>query len=294
MAYRQRSVAANPPYAAEKHIRELSLGRFEILETEFQWEAEQYLGASYSEFELHCRLQPYSVLAQAWAEGSEEGTIGRLALLKPGKNYRARADAKDETVRTIVFRFGPDWLSEAAGREIDWDKVDDGALMDIQHPHIERSMRRIADELARPHFCSHALIEALSTTVAIDLVRHFGIDETDENEQGHKLSARRLKRIHELTRSSEGPAVTAEEIALDLGLSVTYLRRVFRNTTGQTLHDFLDQARIAKACALLTETDMPLKVVAYMAGFAQHSTFSYAFKRETGVTPSEYRSRKLL
>jgi AraC family transcriptional regulator len=88
--------------------------------------------------------------------------------------------------------------------------------------------------------------------------------------------------------------MAAEHIALDLGLSVSYLRRVFRNTTGQTLHDFLEQARIAKACALLTETDVPLKVVAFMAGFAQHSTFSYAFKRKTGLTPTEYRSRKLL
>jgi AraC-like DNA-binding protein len=39
---------------------------------------------------------------------------------------------------------------------------------------------------------------------------------------------------------------------------------------------------------------MPLKVVAFLAGFAQHSTFSYAFKRETGLTPSEYRARKLM
>lgn len=292
MAYVQQSSGAT--FAIEKNVRGLTLRRLEILETEFQWEAGQQLRTDYSAYELHCRLQPYTVLAQAWAEGHQESTIGRLSLFTPGRNYGARTASKDETVRTIVCRFGPDWLSEVTGQDVAWDKLRGEELMDIQHPHIERSMRRIADELARPQLGSESVIEALSMTVAIDLVRHFGTDENDGDENGQKLSARRLERIHELTRSTEGRAITADEIAFDLGLSVTYLRRVFRNTTGQTLHDFLEQARIAKACALLTETDMPLKVVAFMSGFAQHSTFSYAFKRETGLTPSEYRSRKLI
>lgn len=292
MAYVQQSVAVTAPL--EKHVREINLRRFEILETEFQWQAGQQLQTNYSAYELHCRLQPYTVLAQAWTEGHQESAIGRLSLYSPGKSYRARTASKDEIVRTIVCRFGPDWLPEVTGQDVAWDKLKVEELMDIQHPHIERSMRRIADELARPQLGSESVIEALSITVAIDLVRHFGTDENEGDDNAHKLSARRLKRIHELTRSIEGRAITADEIALDLGLSVTYLRRVFRNTTGQTLHDFLEQARIAKACALLTETDMPLKVVAFMSGFAQHSTFSYAFKRETGLTPSEYRSRKLI
>jgi AraC-like DNA-binding protein len=292
MAHLQQSVATTA--ATERHLREINLRRFEILETEFQWQAGQRMGYDYSVYELHCRLQPYTVLAQAWADGGEESTIGRLSLFVPGKKYGAQAASKQETVRTIVYRFDTDWLCEATGRDVEWDRLSAAELMDIQHPHIEKSMRRIADELARPQYGSEALIEALSVTVAIDLVRHFGNDGVDEDQQGHKLSARRLKRIHELTAATEGRAITAEEIAFDLGLSVTYLRRVFRNTTGQTLHDFLEGARIAKACALLTETDMPLKVVAFMSGFAQHSTFSYAFKRETGLTPSEYRARKLI
>lgn len=278
----------------EKCVRQLHLRGFEVLETEFQWSSQQRLRSDYQAFELHCRLQPYNVLAQCWHEGGAEAVIGRLCLLLPGRQYHARALAKDEVVRTVVCRFDREWIPEATGRDIDWDRIDPGALLDIHHPHIERSMRRIAEEVARPGFGTETLIEALCTAVAIDLVRHFDAVSGRPAECAQGLSERRLERIKELVRSSEGKWITAEDIALDLGMSATYLRRLFRNTTGQTLHEFLEEARIARACALLTETDTPLKVVAFLSGFAQHSTFSYAFKRKMGLTPSEYRTRKLI
>jgi len=277
----------------EKHVRNLQLWGLEVLETEFHWTSGQRLGSDYQAFELHCRLQPYNVFATAWQDGATESVIGRLSLLIPGKRYHARAAAKDETVRTVICRFDAGWITRVAGKNLAWDELDPRSLLDIQHPHIERSMRRIADEISRPQFGSERLIEALSTAIAVDLVRYFETESAGCSVDTQKLSPRRLDRIRELVRLMDR-AVTPDDIAVDLGMSVTYLRRVFRNTTGQTLNDFLEQSRIAKACALLTETEIPVKVISFLIGFAQHSTFSYAFKRKTGLTPSEYRARKLI
>jgi AraC family transcriptional regulator len=46
----------------------------------------------------------------------------------------------------------------------------------------------------------------------------------------------------------------------------------------------MDQAR-----RLLTETDQPLKMIAYDLGFANQGVFSTAFRRVAGLAPSAYR-----
>mgnify|MGYP000989341171 FL=1 len=65
---------------------------------------------------------------------------------------------------------------------------------------------------------------------------------------------------------------------------------LFRATTGQTVRTWVDSQRMQKAQRLLAETRLPLKVIAFDLGFANQGVFSTAFKRMTGVSPSDYRN----
>ena len=60
---------------------------------------------------------------------------------------------------------------------------------------------------------------------------------------------------------------------------------------GSTVVQYIANARYARACELLRSTELPLKQVAYKAGFAAASSFATAFRAETGLSPSEYRAR---
>jgi AraC family transcriptional regulator len=65
---------------------------------------------------------------------------------------------------------------------------------------------------------------------------------------------------------------------------------MFRQTTGESPHQFVLGRRIELAQQLLTETDASLAQVALQSGFASQSHLSSVFKRRLGLTPRAYRN----
>ncbi|MEM7791726.1 MAG: helix-turn-helix domain-containing protein, partial [Verrucomicrobiota bacterium] len=51
--------------------------------------------------------------------------------------------------------------------------------------------------------------------------------------------------------------------------------------------------RVRKACRLLESTQATVAAVAQQCGFYDHSHFSHAFRRQTGLSPSRYRKEHL-
>ena len=67
-----------------------------------------------------------------------------------------------------------------------------------------------------------------------------------------------------------------------------YFHKLFKASTGRTIHQYIEEQRIKKAINLMISTDMTLSQVAYECGFSSQSYFCYAFKRNTGKTPRTY------
>ena len=73
--------------------------------------------------------------------------------------------------------------------------------------------------------------------------------------------------------------------------SPIYFHKLFKASTGKTLHEYITDQRIKKAITLLVSTDMTLTQVAYESGFSSQSYFSYAFKKKKKLSPREYAKR---
>jgi AraC-like DNA-binding protein len=69
------------------------------------------------------------------------------------------------------------------------------------------------------------------------------------------------------------------------------LNRKMKSLLGVTPLDFIREARIRKACAMLSQGAM-VKDVAYACGFSDVIYFRKCFKAEIGKTPSEYRDEE--
>ena len=78
------------------------------------------------------------------------------------------------------------------------------------------------------------------------------------------------------------------------GMSETYFRRLFREVYGVPPRQYLIEARLRRARALLENTDAPVGDVGESAGFESPYHFSRAFRAREGVSPSEYRRRARL
>jgi AraC-like DNA-binding protein len=83
--------------------------------------------------------------------------------------------------------------------------------------------------------------------------------------------------------------ITLQEIAHAAYVSRAHLAQVFKAQLGCTVWDYVIERRIQEAKTLLVETDMVIRRIAYLSGFASPSTFSARFTKITGVSPTEYR-----
>ena len=86
--------------------------------------------------------------------------------------------------------------------------------------------------------------------------------------------------------------VTIEDIAHYVGISRSHLFRSFQNYMSKSPKDYLSGYRIRQACRLLRETDLSVSTIAYSVGFENNLYFSKAFRKQKGMSPSEYRQAK--
>lgn len=84
----------------------------------------------------------------------------------------------------------------------------------------------------------------------------------------------------------------AERIAREIGISKGYLFTFCRNATGRTLGETLLEIRLEKAKELLLADSTEVKKICYRCGFSDISNFYKRFRRETGVSPGEFRKKR--
>ena len=80
-----------------------------------------------------------------------------------------------------------------------------------------------------------------------------------------------------------------EEVAHAVGYSESYLCRLFSRHVGRPLFRCIRDLRIREAKRLLESTGMRMKEISHAVGYSDPTQFSRSFKRETGVSPVEYR-----
>lgn len=85
--------------------------------------------------------------------------------------------------------------------------------------------------------------------------------------------------------------ITVGDVLKAVPMSRRALERGFVRNVGRTIHDEIVRTRVNRAKELLDRTEMQLPEIAARCGFSYPSKLSAVFKRETGMTPSEYRRR---
>jgi len=81
------------------------------------------------------------------------------------------------------------------------------------------------------------------------------------------------------------------ELAETIGYSVFHTSRVFRATTGTTIHGFRRELRLRHALARILDSDEPLTEIAAATGFASQSHLTNLFRARFGITPARARTR---
>lgn len=86
--------------------------------------------------------------------------------------------------------------------------------------------------------------------------------------------------------------ISVDTVAEYVERSSSYLSRIFKETTGMTINDYLIQLRIKRAAELLGQLHISIEEICREIGYANVSYFNKIFKARTGLTPGQYRQQQ--
>ena len=133
-------------------------------------------------------------------------------------------------------------------------------------------------------------LSGLLMCVLVDYARSFAA-HVGEDSEGAAYSGYVTQALSFIDAHFAEPELTVREIAGAVGVSADYLSRQFRQTLGIAAQEYLKRYRFARAMALL-QNDMPVGEAAKGVGFRSLCHFSREFKKEMGITPSQYRNQE--
>jgi AraC family transcriptional regulator len=234
------------------------------------------------------RSPPYRAEAHYAGTPPKYEQIGNVFLVPPNCELIGRsAGGKFRAVRCIFEPSDHELLETTRSL----NRVQLGKSLDIGTTTITLLMNRLIQEIVAPGFAAEAFVESIGSALLIESIRQLrGAHALPDRSGKGGLKPHHLRTVDDYLDSLETGSPRTSEIARLCGFNTHYFCRLFRQQTGQSLGRYLADSRIRRAERLLSQTDLPLKEIAFRLGFANAANFSTAFRTERGQTPGAYRN----
>ena len=108
-------------------------------------------------------------------------------------------------------------------------------------------------------------------------------------ENGFSYNSRRVDKVMEYINRHFDKELTLSETAKIAAMTEVAFSRFFKNKTGKTFIDTLNEIRLGHASRMLIDTSYNITEVAYKCGFNNMSNFNRIFKKKKNCTPKEFR-----
>ena len=224
---------------------------------------------------------------------------GDLFILKPGVAHRYIGNRVTRIYNCIFSEQalfgGRGQLAGLPGMErlFSEDRAERVPLLHLslgERKRCQRQLELMLEECEEKQSGWGMRLSGLLMCVLVDYARSFAA-HVGENSEGAAYSGYVTQALSFIDAHFSEPELTVREIAGAVGVSADYLSRQFRQTLGIAAQEYLKRYRFARAMALL-QSDMPVGEAAKGVGFRSLCHFSREFKKEMGITPSQYRNQE--
>jgi AraC family transcriptional regulator len=141
---------------------------------------------------------------------------------------------------------------------------------------------------------SAGYLQALLSVLMVQLVQNHSFLRTGSGKQENGgLSYQASRRIEAYLRENYMRKLSIAKMAAVLGVSGGHFLTSFRESFGQTPHQFLLMLRLSAAEDMLVNTDISLAEIADRTGFSSQSHMTTALKKCRTITPGELRRKRL-
>lgn len=107
-----------------------------------------------------------------------------------------------------------------------------------------------------------------------------------------EIDAQRVAAAHQLVSERWQEPLTVADVARRSGLGKAKLTQGFREMYKCTVAEAVSERRLANARSLLTLSDLAISTIGYRSGYQSNASFTRAFARRFGMTPTEVRRRE--
>ena len=132
------------------------------------------------------------------------------------------------------------------------------------------------------------MIRSISTRIVFQLIRDLLVEQGKSSKRVGRDNQYISKAIMFMQEHYQ-TTISINDICNLIYLSPCHFKRVFKEQTGRTPHQYLMNIRLERAKELLERKENTIADTARLCGFVNAGHFAVAFKRSTKRSPSEYR-----
>lgn len=166
-------------------------------------------------------------------------------------------------------------------------------------PEESRSMRgmiaQIERETRRPetHFSFDIVSGLIAATIykVGDIMYHYLAEHPEEQNNSHNRAEEYFKQFTHLLGEHFREERSVGFYARQLCITPKYLTTLIKRISGQSVSEWIDNYVILEAKTLLKYSTMSIQEIAYYLNFPNQSFFGSYFKRNTGMSPSQYKAQ---
>ena len=166
-------------------------------------------------------------------------------------------------------------------------------------PEESRSMRGMLAQIEREtrgpetHFSFDIVSGLIAATIykVGDIMYHYLAEHPEEQNNSHNRAEEYFKQFTHLLGEHFREERSVGFYARQLCITPKYLTTLIKRISGQSVSEWIDNYVILEAKTLLKYSTMSIQEIAYYLNFPNQSFFGSYFKRNTGMSPSQYKAQ---
>ncbi|GCE07272.1 AraC family transcriptional regulator [Dictyobacter aurantiacus] len=195
--------------------------------------------------------------------------------------------------RTFHLQLSPRLLANTAAEVAAGDPAQLSLLAHsgFKDPLLTQICLTLWQELEQGSPTGNIYAQTASQLLAVHLLRHYTAKPPTIKEPTQGLTERQIGRVRDYVLAHLDQELSLEALARQVGFSPYHFARLFRQTTGESPHQFVLRQQVEQAQHLCEKSEMPLAQVALACGFSNQSHLTRVFKRYLGLTPRAFRQQ---
>lgn len=214
---------------------------------------------------------------------------GDILLIGNGQIHRPEF-AKDVEYERIILYISPEFLKRQSTEDCDLEALFDGTyghmlrLEERRYTKVFGLAETLEEELKRESYGKNILGNSLLLLLLVRIGRYRAKGQLQPAERP-AVSDERIRRIMIFLENHLTEALSVEDLAEQFYISKFHMMRLFKKETGQSVYDYITERRLFFARELIRQ-GVSATESCFQAGFGSYSSFTRAYGKRFGTTPT--------